>query len=248
MRFSLKSLIAATALSAGTILAGTANASLITQSESFLFANVAASVTVNAGDTANDSSQQSLSFGTINKFNSALGTLNSVTFDISWNGEVEYFHTSFFPSSGYVSVHQSQVAFRADGISNSVTASAASTATVPVSTFPIQGIGAEDISGGSIFSDSTAALLSLFSGSGAIESTIELENFVELTAIGGLASASSANCPAIGSIACGILAPISGSLSLTYDYTAAASAVAAPGAIALIGLGVVGMGIARRRV
>lgn len=86
MRFSLKSLIAATALSAGTILAGTANAALITQSESFLFANVAASVTVNAGDTANDSSQQSLSFGTINKFNSALGTLNSVTFDISWNG------------------------------------------------------------------------------------------------------------------------------------------------------------------
>jgi hypothetical protein len=250
MRFSLKSLIAAAALSAGTLLAGTANAALITQNQNFLFANVVATATVNPGDTGNDTNQQTLSFGAINKFNTALGTLNSVTFNISWNGEVEYFHTTFLGNTGYTSIHQSQVAFRADGTTNSVAANASATVNMPPTLLGgLSGVGAQDISGGNIFTETNAALLALFSGSGAIASTIQLENFVDLTVSsgGGPASASSANCPAFGSQVCGFLAPVSGSLSLTYDYTAASAAVSAPGGIALLALGLIGFGMSRRR-
>ncbi|MFT5486416.1 MAG: hypothetical protein ACI9MU_001330 [Alphaproteobacteria bacterium] len=251
---SLKNLGAAAILATATVFAGAASAATIVQNQLFSFGEAEASVTVAAGATDSDTNQQTFSFSSLSKFNTGLGTLNSVSFNVSWTGEVEVRKSELNASSNYSFTHLSTVTFRADGITNGATASASVTDTIVGHPFfPINAVGPLDIAGGGTSTETSAAFLALFSGPGSIASSIELENVVDLTVTsGGPVFAATRGCPPFGSPVCGAFSgntfpQVRGNLQITYDYTEASVAMSAPGGMALLGLGLIGMGAARRR-
>lgn len=250
---SLKTLGAAAILAAGTAFAGAASAATVIQNQSFSFGEVAATVTTGTTDSATN--QQTLSFAGLSRFNTGLGTLNSITFNIGWTGEVEFSWSQLGPFTAHTATQRSTVTFRADGSTDSVSATATNgTQVIPnQGRFQLNMVGALDIAGGSAFTESSAAFLALFSGPGSIASSIELENFIELTVDeGGPVTGTTRNCPPFGSLDCGVMSGnpfpiVRGNLQITYDYTEATVAMSAPGGIALLGLGLIGMGVSRRR-
>lgn len=250
---SLKNLGAAAIFATATAFAGVASAATIVQNQLFSFGEAQATVTT--GTTDSDTNQETLSFGSLSNFNTSLGTLNSVTFNIGWTGEVEFSNRQLASFTAHTVTNRSTVTFRADGSTDSVSA----TATDGIQIIPDQGffqlgfVGARDIAGGGTFTETSAAFLALFSGPGGIASSIELENFIELTVdSGGPVTGTTRGCPAFGSTQCGVLSgnifpQVRGSLQITYDYTEASVAMSAPGGMALLTLGLIGMGAARRR-
>lgn len=259
MRVSLKNSIsrknlgAAAILAAATVFSGTAGAATIVQSQSVSFGEVAATVTTGTTDSATN--QQALSFAGLSRFDTGLGTLNSVSFNVGWTGEVEFSWSQLGPFTGHTVTQRSTVSFRADGSTDSVSATATDgTQTIPnQGLFQLGAVGARDIAGGGVFTETSAAFLALFSGPGSIASSIELENFVELTVnSGGPVTGTTRNCPPFGSLDCGvasgaIIPSIRATLEITYDYTEASIAMPAPGGIALLALGLIGLGAVRRR-
>lgn len=255
MRISFKNLGAAGILVAGTAFAGISSAATIVQNQLVTFGEAPASVAVSAGNTDNNTNQQTLSFGSISKFNTGLGILNSVTFNISWVGEVEFSRQELDPATNYSVFNRSTVTFRADGSTDSVSATAdAGQTVVGHPFFNIGAVAALDIAGGGTFSETDAGFLAAFSGPGSIASTIELENFVELTVTaGGSIQAATRGCPLFGSLICGVnsgnfFPAVRGSLMVTYDYSESVAQIPAPGGIALLALGLIGVGAVRRRV
>lgn len=254
MSHSFKILGAAAILAVGGVFASAVNAAMIVQNQAFTFGEATATVTVANGNTDSNTNQQTISFGGISRFNTALGTLNSITFDINWSGEVEHSFQQLAPFTGHSTTHASTVTFRADGSTASTSANVGETQTFAPLFGPLGGFGARDISGAGLFTETDASFLALFTGPGSIVSSVDLENFVELSVTaGGPVTASARGCPSgSGSIICGIqsgnLFPlVGGNLEVTYDYTEATVAMSAPGGLALLGLGLIGMGIARRR-
>lgn len=235
-------------------LTSATNAATIVQSQGFLFGEAAATVTVNPGTTNTATNQETISFGSIARFDTSLGTLNAVTFDIGWEGEVEH---SFQQSASFTThtvAHLSRVTFRADGSAADISASASNVGDFGPLFGTIGGFTARDIAGGGTFTETDAGILALFSGPGSIVSSIDLENFVELTVrSGGTVVAGARGCPITGTIDCGVLSGlfdprIQGTLQVTYDYSASSVAMSAPGGMALLALGLVGLGAVRRRV
>lgn len=252
----MKNFSVASILIAGVTFAGAANAATIVQNQFFSFGEAEASITTGlTGVTSSTTNQQTISFASLSRFDTGLGTLNSVSFNVSWTGEVENTWRQLTSFTAHTVTQRSTVTFRADGSTDSVSAIAGGIPQI----VPNQGIlqlgasGALDIAGGGAFTETSAAFLALFSGPGSIASSIELENYIELTVTeGGAVTAATRGCPSSGSIVCGVNSGnvfplIRGNLEITYDFTEASVAMSAPGGIALLTLGLIGMSATRRR-
>jgi len=252
MRISIKNFIAASVLGAGVTIAGTVHAGTITQTEAFTFefAPSVALVMVSPGNTANTTNQNTLGFTGINNFNSALGSLNAVRFDIAWTGGVQ---NTWSNSSGFTShtaTFRSDINFSSGSAGNVLLDTAGQTTPPPPFTpIPLISTTTLEISGATSITSSDANLLALFSGPGTIASTIQLENFVELTVLsGGSVMAFTRGCPSICVGANGDpLTQVGGNLTVTYDFSETMAEIPAPGGIALFALGLIGIGAARRR-